>query len=77
MIYLYSIIRCSRNPMLFNIRFQKTFIRNKNEKQIFKLVPMAFLSEMEYVGHNKEHIHFMLIAVFTADRQKIDLLLHK
>ena len=48
-----------------------------NEKKISKLVPMAFFSEMEYVGHNKEHIHFMLIAVFTADRQKIDLLLHK
>ena len=65
--------------MMFNIRchISDGVQRYGNEKKISKLVPMAFFSEMEYVGHNKEHIHFMLIAVFTADRQKIDLLLHK
>ena len=63
--------------LISDVIFQATFKGNDNEKRMFKLVPMAFFSEMEYVGHNKEHIHFMLIAVFTADRQKIDLLLHK
>ena len=63
--------------MLEKKGFKQEEVRPEIKKRMFKLVPMAFFSEMEYVGHNKEHIHFMLIAVFTADRQKIDLLLHK